>query len=186
MNLFELKNNVLQIQPEAYALGPFKKIWDRDKTKDKKKAIAELAYVYYTTDWGSDFSNILDEEERKEEVIKSCVHIKGWKPDKVVEDAIKFYNQRQETIKLTLLQDARHGINNLSKYLRTVNFDDVEINEKTGDVKPKHDAKKYADTVKQIPAIIEALDTLEKAVKEEKEVEKGLRGGRKKGLYIDG
>ena len=183
MNLFELKNYNLQIQPEAYALTPFKKIWERDKSKDKKRAIAELSYIYFLVDWASDFSNILDKDERKIEVIKACVPIKDWKPDKLVQDAEKFYNERQQTIKLNLLQDARMGINKLSHYLRDINFGKVEINKKTGGVKPKHDAKKYADTIKQIPSIVEALDSLEEAVRKEKEVQKGLRGGREKGMY---
>lgn len=185
MNLFEMKNYKLQIQPEAYALTPFKIIWDRDKTKDKKVAIEELSYIYFMTDYASDYSNILDEEERSKEVKNGCISNKKWEPDKVIKDAIKFYEDRQHTIKLGLLQDARHGIRNLSSYLRNVNFEEVEINEKTGEVKPVHDAKKYADTIKQIPAILEALDTLEEAVKKERDVQKGLRGNREKPMYAD-
>ena len=69
--------------------------------------------------------------------------------------------------------------------MRSINFNEVEINEKTGEIKPKHDIKKFADTIKQIPAIVEALNTLEESVKKEQQAEKGLRGGRQKGLYVD-
>lgn len=185
MNLFEMKDYKLQIHPEAYGLQPFKKILDRDKSKDKKIALEELSYIYFMTDYTSDFMNIIDEKERNKEVIKSTITIKDWKPDKDVEEALKFYEERQYTIKLGLLWDARHGISKLSHYLRDINFEENEINDKTGEVKPKHDIKKYADTIKQIPGILEALDTLEEAVKKERDVQKGLRGGREKGMYAD-
>jgi len=85
---------------------------------------------------------------------------------------------------LGLLQDARSGIKKLSKYLKDINFDEVIVSDK-GDVKPKHDIKKYADTIRQIPSILQALDDLEEAVKKERDVQKGLRGGREKPMYAD-
>ena len=185
MNLFELKNWNLQIQPEAYALAPFKVLISRDKTKNKTVGIKELAYIFYMVDYKSDFISIIDEEERNEQVKKFVELPKEWKPDKKVLEAIEFYKQRSTTTSLLLLEDARIGISTLSKYMRGINFNEVEINEKTGEIRPKHDIKKFADTIKQIPAIVEALNTLEESVKKEQQAEKGLRGGRQKGLYVD-
>jgi hypothetical protein len=185
MNLFELKNWELQIQPEAYALGPFKVLIDRDKTKNKDIGIKELAYIFYMVDYKSDFINIIEEDERNEQVKKYVELPNNWKPDKKVIEALEFYKQRSSTISLLLLEDARIGISTLSKYMRSINFNEVDINEKTGEIRPKHDIKKFADTIKQIPAIVEALNTLEESVKKEQQAEKGLRGGRQKGLYVD-
>lgn len=183
MNLFELNNYKLQIQPEAYALLPFKKLWDRDKTKDKKVAMEELAYIYFLVDYTSDFSSILEEEERKKEVIKSCISIQKWAPDKVVCEAIEFYKSRQDTIALRMLGDSKFGIEKLSAYIRNINFDELSVNPKTGEAIPKHDIKKFVDTIKQIPSVLAALNELEDTVKKEKEATKGLRGGRQKGMY---
>lgn len=185
MNLFELKNWKLQIQPEAYALEPFKKIITRDKSKDKSIGIKELAYVFYMADYRSDFASIVDDSERKKEVCTSVGLKSDWKPDKVVEEAIIFYKNMSKTESLILLEDSKKSIGKLSSYIRNINFDDIDVNDKTGDVKPKHDIKKYVDTMKQIPAVIEALKSLEDAVKKEQDVDKGLRGGRRKGLYTD-
>jgi hypothetical protein len=91
----------------------------------------------------------------------------------------------QRTPALNLLEDAIAGISKLSTYLRDISFDETEVNEKTGEVKPKHDIKKYADTIKQIPAIVNALNELRETVRKEQEIEKGLRGNRKKGMYMD-
>lgn len=184
MNLFEMNNYKLQIQPEAYSIFPFKKIWDRDKSKDKKIALEELAYVYFMADFTSDFADILNPEEKHKEVMRSVISDPNWKPDESIIEAVKFYVERQRTIALTLLEDAKHGISKLSSYLRDINFNDTET-DKSGEVKPKHDIKKFADTIRQIPAIIGALKELEDTVKKEREAEKGLRGGKQKGMYAD-
>ena len=185
MNLFQIGNNgSLEIDPIAYALEPFKKLWDRDKTKLKEKAIADISFVYYTTDYKSDFFDT-PEEHREEEVMKYLNIPKNWSADDKVREAQEFYKERQRTPALTLLEDSIAGISKLSTYLRDISFDDVEINEKTGEVKPKHDIKKYADTIKQVPAIVNALNELKETVRKEQEAEKGLRGNRKKSMYMD-
>ena len=185
MSLFQIgTNGGLDIDPIAYALEPFKKLWDRDKTKTKQKAIADIAFVYYTTDYRSAFFNT-PEEERETEVMKDLNIPKNWTPDKHVREAQEFYRSMQRTPALNLLEDAIVGISKLSTYLRDISFDETEVNEKTGEVKPKHDIKKYADTIKQIPAIVNALNELRETVRKEQEAKKGLRGNRKKGMYMD-
>jgi hypothetical protein len=186
MNLFELTSEYkVQINPAAYTLSHFKKIWDRDKSKTKDIAQAELAFVYFTCDYKSDFYNIPDIETREIEVTKHCFKDKKWTPDKVVRDAQEFYRERQKTFSLTLLENAMIGLNRLSEYLRDINFEENEVNERTGEVKPKHDTKKYADTIKTIPEQVKALEALEETIKKEQAQNKSLRGGREKGLYVD-
>lgn len=47
MNLLKIENFELIITPEALSLKPFKRIWDRDKSDDKRKAIQDLSYIYF-------------------------------------------------------------------------------------------------------------------------------------------
>jgi len=185
MNLFQINNvGILEVDPIAYTLKPFKELWDRDKTKLKERAIAEIAFVYYTVDYKSNFFST-PEEQREEEVMKYLSVPKKWEPDDKLREAQEFYRQMQRTPTLNLLEDSISGVSKLSTYLRDINFDEAEINTKTGEVKPKHDIKKYADTIRQIPAIVNALKELQEAVRKEQEAEKGLRGNRKKGIYMD-
>ncbi len=186
MKLFELDSNYqVRVDPLAYSLIPFKKLWDRDKSKSKERAKKEFSFIFFTTDYKSDFYNIPSPEKREEEVIKHIFGEKSWEPDKVIREAQEFYKERQKTFSLILLDDAILGISNLSKHLRNVNFDEVEIDEKAGVPKPKYDIKKYADTIKQIPAILDALKVLEEAVRKEQDSDNRLRGGREKGMYAD-
>lgn len=39
MKLFKYEGYNITIEPEALLLKPFKKIWDRDRSKEKKRAI---------------------------------------------------------------------------------------------------------------------------------------------------
>lgn len=181
MNLFELENYKVKIQPEAYALLPFKKIWDRDKSKDKSIAIEELAYVYYTTDYQSDFLTIIDEKERAVEVIKYCSLPKGWKIDKDVQDAIEFYKKMQETIATKLLEKSYVGVSKLMQF-----YDEVDLMAMNDKGAPVYNAKQLADTIKSTSDIIKSLRQLEDIVKQEKDLATNkLRGDRVKSVYED-
>jgi hypothetical protein len=185
MKLLELDTSYnLQITAEAIALGPFKKIWDRDKSKTKDRAKNELAYIYYLCDYKSPYFNTSNLEERHEE-IKKAIFASTWEPDNVITEAVDFYRERQRTFSLVLLEDAIGAMARLSSYIRTINFDENEINGKTGEVRPKHDIKKFADTMKGIPATLKALKELEETVRKEQEQNNDLRGNRKKGMYAD-
>ena len=186
MNLIELTSDYkLQIDPAAYMLGPFKKLWDRDKSKTKDKALKELAYVFYSCDYKSPYFGNTSPEERDIEVKRHVFNDETATVDNLVVEAQEFYKERQKTFSLVLLEDAMTGIGKLSKYLKDINFYENEINERTGEVRPKHDIKKYADTVKTIPDILKSLTALKEAVQKEQESESGLRGGREKGMYAD-
>ena len=187
MNLFEITPEYkVQIDPIAYNIIPFKQIWNRDKSKSKDTAKAELTYVALSSDYKSPFFNQPDLEIRESTIREHCFGVNSkWEPDKLVNSAVEFYKDTQRTVSLTLLEDAMAGISKLSTYLRNINFDEIELNEKTGKITPKHDIKKYADTIKTIPAILDSLKTLQEAVRKEQEASKSLRGGREKGMYAD-
>ena len=174
MQLFQINEQYkIDIDPVAYTLIPFKKIWDRDKSKDKSKARKELAFIYFSIDYKSDFYNIPEVEQREIEVIKHIFEKEEWSPDKVIKEAQEFYKERQKTFSLVLLENALLGLGKLSEYFRTIDF-------------TEYDPKKFADTVRQLPAIIESLKKTEEAVQKEQDTDSRLRGGREKGLYTDG
>ena len=181
MELFELKEYNLTYSPQALALEPFKKLWDRDKSKDKQIAIAELSFIYFFADYKSDFSDILDEHKRAEEILDAISLPKGWKPDAAVYAAIKFYQDRSYTVTMRMLESAHKAINKLNKY-----FDNVNPLEKDSQGKLVHDAKKLVDTIGNLGKVVDGLKELEDRVKKEKEKKGRLRAGREKGLFEDG
>ena len=170
MNLFTLKNYRVYISEEAYLLAPFKKIWDRDRTKDKSRALQELGLVYFVCDIRSDYQYIIDEEERIKEVIQGEGMPKNYVPDKEVRDAMEFYKSFRTTAEI-FLEGTRIAANNFRNYL--INID---LNEEV-DGKPKYNVGSVATALKQMPQLITDLNKAEIAVKKERDEEKSIRGG---------
>ena len=170
MNLFTLKNYKVYISEEAYLLAPFKKIWDRDKTQGKVRALQELGLVYFVCDIRSDYQYIIDEEERIKEVIQGEGLPHDYKPDKEVRDAMDFYKSFRTTAEI-FLEGTRVAANNFRNYL--INLD---LNEEV-EGKPKYNVGSVATALKQMPQLITDLNKAEIAVKKERDEEKAIRGG---------
>ena len=179
MKLFQMDNHRLNIQPEAYTLIPFAKIWDRDRTKDKTTALAELAFVYYMCDYKSDFDQIVNKDDRAKEIASYLKLPKNYKADEDILDAMEFYNKRQKTVTMFLLEDVYSSIDKLRAYFR-----EVDLLEYGKDGKPIHDVMKLTRSIEAVAKIVDSLRILEEKVKREKD-ETGLRAGRSKGMYED-
>lgn len=174
MNLFEVKDDQITFSPIALALKPFRALWDRDKTKGKKVAVAELAALYYFADYKSDFSEILDPTDKMETIKTVIVGMStSWTPDDKFNAAVAFYRERQETITTVLLEDAKMAVSKVSKFLRDVDFDETDI-------------KKVSDVLGNLPKTVETINALENAVKKELQQKDSLRGGHAKATFEDG
>ena len=62
MKLLDLKNSRVVISPEALLIPEFQKIWEKDKSKDKEKALKELSYVYFICDYKSHYLTSMGKE----------------------------------------------------------------------------------------------------------------------------
>jgi len=182
MKLFDLIDNKVVISEEAYLLKPFKVIWDRDKTKTKEKALAELAYVYFMEDYKSDFSDIVDEEERKQEVVASLMLPSGWQEDEVVSGARLFYRKRSEEIlPLLLLKSSKKVLDDLRRYFKDIDF---AATDSSG--KPKYDIDKVTKVVARSSQLLENLEKLEEQVKKAVQAKSDMVGSKQKAVFEDG
>jgi hypothetical protein len=182
MRLFDLINNQVVISEEAYLLLPFKAIWNRDKSKVKERALAELAYIYFQEDFRSDFSDIVDDLEREAEVIGTLSLPKGWTEDSLVKDAREFYRKRSEEITpLLLLKDAKIVIDRMREFYRKVDFLALDKNGKA-----KYDIDKVARVIERSAGILENLSKLEQMVKKEVQSKKDKVGSKTKAIFEDG
>jgi len=182
MKLFELDDkHKLVIDPAAYALKPFAKLWNRDKTPDKRQALAELAYIYYMMDYKSDFFEISDEMERSDQIITQL----DFDVDIDIEDpallsAKEFYREKTETKILLLLKDAYSSVDKLRDYFREV---DLTMVDDKGRV--MHDSSKLMKNIANLGETVEGLKKLEFQVRKEKQADSKLRAGREKGMFED-
>ena len=176
IKLFKYEGYKLSISEEALLLKPFKKIWDRDKTKNKEKAYMELGFIYFYCDPRSDYQYLTDEEER----IKSIKEGEGipdkWSPDNIVKEAMNFYNGFKPTSAL-LLEDTRNMVNGYRAKLREITKDMSNLEIK--------DIKDIGAIIKQIPALVKDLDEAERAVSKEIIESNKVRGSQEKSIYED-
>lgn len=180
MKLFKYHQYRVVISEEALALKPFKKLWDRDKSKTKDKAIAELSYCFFMEDPASDYQYLVDREERSKAIIEG-EGLKDWKPDKAVEEAMAFYASFKTTSAL-ILEDTRYAADNLRKSLRNI---DLEATDDRG--KPIYTVASIISAIKQVPQLVKELSEAERAVaKEMAETNGRVRGQRAKTILEDG
>ncbi len=178
MKLFSLDEATYKVvvSEEALLLSPFKKIWDRDKTKGKAKALNELAFIYFTEDIKSDFNNYTNPEEKKAAILQNLSLPKTWKPDKVIDEALKFYGSSSETVSSKLLKDSLFIADELS----------TKLKEQIGTLDDIGEFDKVANILKKLPSIIKELFETEKMVLKELRESSNKLGSKEKAMFEDG
>lgn len=176
MKLFKYEGYNLTISEEALALKPFKKIWDRDKTSTKEKAIVELAYCYFMEDPRSDYQYIIDRDDRSDAIKEGEGLKKDWKPDKDIIAAMELYASFKSTAAL-LLDDIRTLVDGYRSKLKDMTSDMSTLTVK--------DVKDIGAIIKQIPSIVKDLDEAEKALAKEITQNDKVRGAQEKSIYED-
>ena len=179
MKLFRYEGYKLHISEEAFVLKPFKELWNRDKSKNKDKALQELAYVYFMCDPRSGYQYIVDEDDRAKAIKEGEGIDSKWKPDNKVIMAMEFYKQFKPVSAL-LLEDTRVAVDKLRQLLR--NIDLTEVDDKG---KPIYTLNTVTATIKQIPSLVKDLDEAEKAIAKEIMESDKVRGAQEKSMYED-
>lgn len=175
MKLFKYEQYKVTISEEALALKPFKMLWNRDRSASKDKAISEISYVYFMVDPRSDYQYLVDPDERDRAVREGEGLPDSWKPDKIVEDAMKLYDSFKPASAL-LLEDTRIMVDKFRKKMREIDFDELGVKE----------LKEMGGLIKQIPSLVKDLDEAEKAVASEMKEQGGrVRGQKSKALTED-
>jgi hypothetical protein len=178
MKLFTLDKGYNVVwEPQTLLLEPFANIFKRDKSTSKARANNELAFVWFYADIKSDYQIHTDPKKRTKQI---TADIKGladtWKPDKIVMDAVNFYEKSSTSVTATILKDNMYIANKLSHKMRlAVDADNVDIN----------DISKLLDGVRKMPDVIKALQEAEKAVLKEIRATQNNVGSKEKALFED-
>lgn len=180
MRLFTYEGFKVTIAPEALTLKSFKKIWDRDRSSSKSKAITELSYIYFYCDPRSEYAIFIDEETRAAEIKKGEGLPDKWEPDKLVIEAMELYRKLTVTVSAGLLEDARVSIDRIRTQLRQMSFADIES------AKLPKALRDATDTLTRIPDLIEAFQKAERALNSEILENSKMRGQGNKTIFEDG
>ena len=186
MNLieFDKENYSVSYSPQLLTLKPFKKLIDRDKSKNKERAVKEISFIAFFADLRSDYMYIVDDDERTHELIKDLDLPSTWKVDKEIQDAIDFYLERSTTVNSTIYQGACKAAIDVSKYLRTA---DILLQERDAHGKVVVDINKITGALEKVPKIMANLNAAhQELVKEQKITEGRSKGSRTFNMYEDG
>ena len=174
MKLLKYEGYKVVIEPELLVLKPFKQIWTRDRTINKDRALAEIAFIYFMADPRSDYQYLVDEKERMEAIKEGEGLPSKWQPDRIVTEAMDFY-MSFKPISALLLEDTRFMVDKYRKRLKAQEFDDLEIK----------DLKEVGALIKQIPPLVKDLDEAEKALNSEMKSSGKMRGSGEKTIFED-
>ena len=174
LKLFKYEGYKVVISEEAFALKPFRQIWQRDKTVNKDKAIMELGFIYFFCDPRSDYQYLVDDRERMEAIKEGEGLSPKWTPDRIVTEAMEFYKSFKP-ISALLLEDTRFMVDKYRKRLKAQEFDELEIK----------DLKEAGALIKQIPSLVKDLNEAEKALNSEMRESGRMRGQGEKTIFED-
>lgn len=181
MKLFKYEGYRVVISEEALILKPFKTIWKRDKSSTKEKALAELGFIYFFCDPRSDYMFIIDEEDRKNQIIEQEGLTPKWKPDKTVLEGITLYKYLTQTASSLLLEDTKAVIEKVRNQLKEIDL--TQTDEKG---RPVYTLNTVVSTIKQIPQLSKELIEAERLLGREIDENTRMRGSGAKKLFEDG
>lgn len=171
MKLFTIgANRLAEISAECRLIPEFKRIIVRDKDRDKKKAMKELTFIYFYTDYQSPYSSLEEDSKIKEAKYEARLD-DNWKIDEDIEAAIKKYESFQETDNIKLLKAARVGLYKLIDY-----FKDTELTERDDKGKLVNKASDMSNNIANLAKLVQGLTDLEKQVKREISDGSSIRG----------
>lgn len=180
MKLVRLDQYQLQVEDELLLLTPFKILYKKDKTKDKSNFMSFLTILYFTYDPRSDYSYIVDEEQRLKEVCTS----NGFNVPKFTKEeyeCINLYKKLTTTISQELLQSTKIAINKVRQFLETV---DLTATDDKG--KPVYTINSVTTAIKQIPQLAKDVMEAERAVAKEIQEQGRARGNSEMSLFDKG
>lgn len=173
--MFKLEDGNPTIEAKALFVPEFKRIWNRDKSKDKARATKELAYVYFMADYQSEY-NIYGVE--KAFMVNQEIMInKNYEPDELVKDAIVKYEAMQETYSMRYLKSVRATVDSLMSFYTELSFN-------KGDDADKYKPDALTKALKDVETIVEKIEKWEKKVRGEDQDMK-IHGGGQVGIFED-
>tara|TARA_R110002124_G_scaffold281430_1_gene455723 strand:- start:86253 stop:86807 length:555 start_codon:yes stop_codon:yes gene_type:complete len=183
MKLFEMKNWSLTVSEEAWGLVPFKKILDRDKSKDKSRALAEVLFVWFWSDIKSDY-RIMEPEIRLEELKKDIANLPNkFVIDDIIQGAIDCY-EKHKTIIQKLHEKSLVSANDVGNYLENTK---ALLEERDNQGRPIIKIADITRGLKDVKIIMKELKETEKEViKEQHDTSGKKKGSKEMNIFEDG
>lgn len=181
MKLIRFEDYELKVADEALLVKPIRKLYNKDRSKDKENFFSAMSVVYFMSDPSSPYMYIPDEKKRLNEIKKQEGLPKEWKLTSEIAEIIEINKKLVITASTEALRSSRLMVSKLSEYLEGIDFYAMDKNGK-----PLYPLNTITSTIKQIPDLVKALTEAERAVEQEQKAESRARGGAAKSIFEDG
>ncbi len=174
----------VEFEPELLAITKFKRIWDRDGTKDKDKALKDFTFIWcsLSTEAANPYATITDKKEKIRLLIED-IYEGGYNPvaDGEMVEAISLYKERNPKNEFELQAEfIKNEIDSLRETIRSM--DKMAVNHQgTLQMKPKD----FAAAASEINDMVKKYDEMVTLGKEKRGSEGGTRGGGRVGMFED-
>ena len=167
--LFDIDRGQVVMNPSCLWIPEFKKIWTRDKSKDKDVAVREISYIVFMHSFQSPYQ-AYSEKDREGKILEDYFKdIPDWEPDKYVQKAIKKYKELQDSVSLRLLRSTKLALETIEAYFENAQPEDIGT---------------IVRNAKELGNLVQSLDKLEKQVqKEQLDKTSATRGSSEVGLF---
>jgi len=166
--LFDIQNGKVVLNPTTLWIPEFKAIWDRDKKKSKDKAVAEISYIVFMYSFQSPYLAYSATDRESRIITDFLSDYEDWKPDELVQKAVKKYNELQDSVSLKLLRSTRLALEKIEEYFRDASKEDINTIVKNS---------------KELGNLVQSLDKLERQVQKEQLDSGSIRGSSEVGLF---
>jgi hypothetical protein len=165
--LFTVESKVVSPNTESLLIPPFKEIWERDTTKDKRYAIEDFSYIEFmaSIQKSNPYSGY-PEHQRPEKIIKDIITRAEWdQEDPLLIAGIAKLKEFQVEASVTYnyYMSAKVAAEKMQQFF--INFSMNQVNERTGApiFKPRDITSALNDTSR----VLENLNTLREKVDNE-------------------
>jgi hypothetical protein len=174
----------LTVSEEVWGLSAFNKLLQRDKSKTKERANAEMLFIFYFCDIKSDYLT-MKEELRIEELKKDIPGLgEKWVVDGLIEEAIALYRKLSQTVIEKLYLQSLQSASDIGDYLEHTA---ALLAERDNYGKPIIDISKITMAVQKVPKLMADLKSAYKEViKEQEDNENKKKGSKKFNTFEDG
>ena len=169
--LFDIVGNTITIKPESLVVPEFRKIWERDKTKDKKKAFNEISYIVFLCNKSDKNPYKNYSETDRIEMLKKDFNID--KLDDLIIEGINKYKKLKITRYERVVNAALDSLEDIEGYYLGIKEQD----------KTKFDINEYLGSMEKLGKAVKSLRELEKQLESDRVEGTKVRGDNEIGLY---
>lgn len=163
--LFEVTGKTVFPNAETLLTSPYKEIWERDKSKEKYRALKEFSYIEFLISMKKTNPYRQYPEDIKPMKVKEAIFgEEEWRPDELVAEGINTLKkfQREASTTYSYYVAAKKAAEKMREF-----FEDVDVNERDEKERPIWKPRDITSALNDTEKVLANIKSLEKKVEEE-------------------